>query len=90
LFNSNFRLKILFYDKGDLEVKYYVEIKYLPKRNFYDKSGQWNFRIDATTHGNPKFHHDPHIHYYERDVKQGGFSKAVKYFWEIIKEWFSK
>lgn len=60
------------------------------QRNFYDKNGKWNFRIDATTHGNPKLHHDPHIHYFERDTKQGGFSKAVKYFWEIIKEWFSQ
>lgn len=60
------------------------------QRNFYDKSKNWNFRIDATTHGIPKSHHNPHIHYLERDVKQGGFSKATKYFWEIIKEWFSK
>lgn len=25
------------------------------QRNFYDKNGQWNFRIDAITHGNPKY-----------------------------------
>lgn len=56
--------------------------------DFFDKKGNWSLRIDATTHGNPKYHYNPHIHYIERDVKQGGISKAVKYFWEIIKGWF--
>ena len=56
--------------------------------DFFDKKGNWSFRIDATTHGNPKYHYNPHIHYLERDVKQGGISKSVKYFWEIIKGWF--
>ncbi len=60
------------------------------RKNFYDKNGNLNFKIDATTHGIPKSHHNPHIHYLERDVKQGGFSKATKYFWEIIKEWLCK
>lgn len=58
------------------------------KIDFFDKNGKWSARIDATTHGNPKLHHNPHFHYLERDVKQGGISKAVKYFWEIIKSWF--
>ena len=56
--------------------------------DFFDKKGNWSLRIDATTHGNPKYHYNPHIHFIERDVKQGGISKAVKYFWEIIKGWF--
>lgn len=58
------------------------------KIDFFDKNGKWSARIDATTHGNQKLHHNPHFHYLERDVKQGGISKAVKYFWEIIKSWF--
>lgn len=60
------------------------------ERNYYDRKENWSFRIDATTHGNPKHHYNPHIHYLERDVKQGGISKAVKYFWEIIKSWFAQ
>ena len=56
--------------------------------DFFDKKGNWSLRIDATTHGYPKYHYNPHIHYIERDVNQGGISKAVKYFWEIIKGWF--
>ena len=47
---------------------------------FFDNKGNWSFRIDATTYGNPKYHNNPHIHYLERDVKQGGISKSVKYF----------
>lgn len=58
------------------------------KMDFFDKNGNWSARIDACTHGNPKIHHNPHFHYFERDVKQGGISKAVKYLWEIIKSWF--
>ena len=57
-------------------------------RDFFDKKGNWSVRIDATTHGNPKYHYDPHIHYLERDFRQGGISRDVKYFWEIIKRWF--
>ena len=56
--------------------------------DFFDKKGNWSLRIDATTHGNPKYHYNPHVHYLERDVKQGGRLKNVKYFWEIIKGWF--
>ena len=48
--------------------------------DFFDNKGNWSFRIDATTYGNPKYHNNPHIHYLERDVKQGGISKSVKYF----------
>lgn len=58
------------------------------QRNFYDNKGNWNFRIDANTHGNPKTHYNPHVHYFQRDAKQGGFVRAAKYFWEVIKEWF--
>ena len=53
-------------------------------KDFFDKKGEWNFRIDATIHGNPKYHHNPHYHVIERD----GEGEAVLYLWEIIKRWF--
>ena len=55
--------------------------------DFFDKKGNWNFRIDATTHGNPNaaiWHHDPHYHV----VNRAGMGNAVYYLWEIIKRWF--
>ena len=55
--------------------------------DFFDKKGNWNFRIDATTHGNSNsavWHHNPHYHV----VNRGGKGNAVYYLWEIIKGWF--
>ena len=56
--------------------------------DFFDKSESWSARIDATVHGNPKYHHNPHLHLVARDTKQGGISLPVKYFWQIIYGWF--
>ncbi len=53
-------------------------------KDFFDKNGDWSFRIDATTHGNPNYHHNPHYHV----VTRGGDGTAVYYLWEIIKEMF--
>ena len=56
-------------------------------KDFFDKNGNWSFRIDATTHGNPNstsYHHNPHYHV----VTRGGDGTAVYYLWEIIKEMF--
>lgn len=39
------------------------------QRNFYDNKGNWNFRIDANTHGSPKTHYNHHVHYFQRDAK---------------------
>ena len=51
-------------------------------KDFFDKNGNWNFRIDATTHGYPKYHHNPHYHVLDRN----GPGTSVYYIWEIIKE----
>ena len=56
--------------------------------DFFDKSESWSARIDATVHGNPKYHHNPHLHLVARDTAQGGISLPVKYFWQIIYGWF--
>ena len=56
-------------------------------KDFFDKNGDWGFRIDATTHGNPNsvnYHHNPHYHV----VTRGGDGTAVYYLWEFIKEMF--
>ena len=58
--------------------------------SFSDKKGNWNFRIDATVHNPNGIHHNPHVHLLERDVNQGGISKNVYYFWEIIKRFLRK
>ena len=44
----------------------------------------WSARIDAVTHGNPKYHHNPHVHFGTR----GGAGKGVYYFWEVIRSFF--
>jgi hypothetical protein len=54
------------------------------KYDLFDKAGNWSARIDATTHGY-RFHNNPHLHTLARDVKQGGISKNVYYFWEVIR-----
>ena len=56
-------------------------------KDFFDRNGNWSFRIDATTHGNPNsanWHHNPHYHV----VTRGGDGTAVYYLWEILKELF--
>ena len=55
-------------------------------KDFFDKQGNWSFRIDATSHGNTKvpWHHNPHYHVGNR----GGKGVAVYYLWEVIKNWF--
>ena len=58
-------------------------------KDFFDKKGNWSYRIDATTHGNPNaasWHHNPHYHV----VTRGGDGTAVYYLWEIIKEMLKK
>ena len=57
---------------------------------FYDKNGNWNFRIDATVHSPNGIHHNPHVHLLKPDVKQGGFSENIYYFWEVIKQFLRK
>ena len=52
--------------------------------DFFDSNGNWSYRIDATTHGNPYWHHNPHYHVGTR----GGYGEAVYYFWQQIKRWF--
>ena len=55
--------------------------------DFFDSQGNWSFRIDATTHGNPNaasWHHNPHYHV----VNRGGDGTALYYLWEIIMGWF--
>ena len=55
--------------------------------DFSDKNGQWNLRIDATTHGNANaavWHHNPHYHV----VNRGGDGIAVYSLCESIKGWF--
>lgn len=56
------------------------------KYDFYDKTGKWSARIDATVHSPNGLHHNPHLHMLARDTKQGGIRKDVYYFWEIIKK----
>ncbi len=54
------------------------------QKDFSDKTGNWNMRIDATTHGNPMHHHDPHYHV----VNRGGNGIPILNIWETIKGWF--
>jgi len=56
------------------------------EKNFFDKNGNWNFRIDATTHGYPKTHTNPHYHVIER----GGNGFSVYYVWETIWNFLKK
>lgn len=54
------------------------------QKNFADSKGNWNLRIDATTHGNAKYHHNPHYHVGDR----GGKGTSIRTIWETIKGWF--
>ena len=58
--------------------------------NFYDRHSNWSLRIDATTHGNPEHHYNPHIHTLFRDAKQGGFSDNVISIWELFYKLITK
>lgn len=50
------------------------------KKDFLDRNGNWNARLDATTHGYPKYHQNPHVHFGER----GGKGLGIYYWWKII------
>lgn len=54
------------------------------KKDFFDRNGNWSARLDATTHGNPKWHHNPHVHFGNR----GGGGNGIYYWWEIIRRLF--
>ena len=54
------------------------------QKNYTDTSNNWSLRIDATTHGNPKTHHDPHYHVGSR----GGNGISILTIWETVKGWF--
>lgn len=54
------------------------------QKNFADSKGNWNLRIDATTYGNAKYHHNPHYHVGDR----GGKGTSIRTIWETIKGWF--
>lgn len=61
----------------------------IPSREGFSRSfeinGNWSARVDATIHGNPKWHHNPHVHFLQRDLAQGGRVINVYYFWEVIR-----
>ena len=54
------------------------------QKNYTDTNGNWSLRIDATTHGNAKLHHNPHYHIGTR----GGNGISILSIWETVKGWF--
>ena len=58
------------------------------EKTFMSLNGTWSFRIDATTHGSPKYHHNPHIHLLRPDVSQGGITYSVFNFWNLVEYFF--
>ena len=53
------------------------------QKNYFDASNNWSLRIDATTHGNPQIHHNPHYHVGSRSSN----GVSILNIWENVKGW---